>query len=55
MRSRIQRAVARFAMLGLLLVALPATAQMRITEYMYGGSDGEFVEFTNVGVDAPST
>lgn len=26
--------------------------QMRITEYMYSGSDGEFVEFTNVG-DAP--
>ncbi|MGA9335934.1 MAG: lamin tail domain-containing protein, partial [Rudaea sp.] len=26
-----------------------AAAQMRITEFMYSGSDGEFVEFTNVG------
>ncbi|MET0225611.1 MAG: DUF3616 domain-containing protein [Dokdonella sp.] len=33
----------------LALCALPATAQMRITEYMYGGANGEFVEFTNVG------
>ena len=27
----------------------PAAAQMRITEFMYDGVDGEFVEFTNVG------
>jgi len=27
----------------------PIQAQMRITEYMYGGTNGEFVEFTNVG------
>ncbi len=27
-----------------------ASAQMRITEYMYSGTNGEFVEFTNVGV-----
>jgi len=33
----------------LALCALPASAQMRITEYMYGGANGEFVEFTNVG------
>jgi len=33
----------------LALCALPAAAQMRITEYMYGGANGEFVEFTNVG------
>lgn len=26
-----------------------AAAQMRITEYMYSGDDGEFIEFTNVG------
>ncbi|MEO5626613.1 MAG: DUF3616 domain-containing protein [Dokdonella sp.] len=31
------------------LFATPASAQMRITEYMYGGANGEFVEFTNVG------
>ncbi|MEO7432952.1 MAG: lamin tail domain-containing protein [Dokdonella sp.] len=31
-------------------VACPAAAGvMRITEYMYGGANGEFVEFTNVG------
>ena len=30
-------------------VAAPAIAQMRITEYMYSGGNGEFVEFTNVG------
>ena len=35
-----------------MLLALPAMAQMRITEYMYGGTDGEFVEFTNVGANA---
>ncbi|MBP7746390.1 MAG: lamin tail domain-containing protein [Phycisphaerae bacterium] len=27
-----------------------ADAQMRITEYMYSGVNGEFIEFTNVGV-----
>ncbi len=32
-----------------LLAALPAAADMRITEYMYSGVDGEFIEFTNVG------
>ncbi|MCR6702476.1 MAG: lamin tail domain-containing protein [Dokdonella sp.] len=36
---------------GLALLAGPAAAQMRITEYMYQGADGEFVEFTNVGAE----
>lgn len=31
------------------LFATPASAQMRITEYMYGGANGEYIEFTNVG------
>lgn len=35
-----------------LLFASAAHAQIRITEYMYSGNDGEFVELTNVG-DAP--
>lgn len=29
-----------------------AQAQMRITEYLYSGTPGEFVEFTNVGASA---
>lgn len=29
--------------------ALPALPAMRITEYLYDGTNGEFVEFTNVG------
>jgi hypothetical protein len=42
--------VAMLLIAGLFLgAALPASAQMRITEYMYGGVNGEFVEFTNVG------
>lgn len=32
-----------------LAVAAPAAAEMRITEYMYSGANGEFIEFTNVG------
>ncbi len=36
-------------MLVLASVALPARAEMRITEYMYSGANGEFIEFTNVG------
>lgn len=31
------------------IMAASAFGQMRITEYMYSGVDGEFVEFTNVG------
>lgn len=34
-----------------LAYAASAQAQLRITEYMYSGADGEFVEFTNVGPD----
>lgn len=30
-------------------MAAAASAQMRITEWMYNGVDGEFIEFTNVG------
>jgi len=30
-------------------VASSAAAEMRITEYMYSGGNGEFIEFTNVG------
>src|ERR1700759_905518 len=29
-----------------------AHAQMRITEFMYSGTGGEFVEFTNIGTTA---
>jgi len=31
------------------VVAGSAMAQIRITEWMYNGADGEFIEFTNVG------
>ena len=33
----------------LLLSSSMAKAQMRITEFLYSGANGEFVEFTNVG------
>lgn len=33
----------------LLLWVAPAAAQMRITEFMYSGTNGEIIEFTNVG------
>jgi len=32
-----------------LCAATEASAQMRITEWMYSGGSGEFIEFTNVG------
>lgn len=32
-----------------LLLFIPSFAQMRITEWMYSGGNGEFIEFTNVG------
>lgn len=48
MTVRSARTAALFAAL-LSFAAAPAVAQMRITEYMYSGSNGEFVEFTNVG------
>ena len=34
------------------LFAATASAQVRITEWMYSGNDGEFIEFTNVGTSA---
>src|SRR6266576_537593 len=36
----------------LVFIGSAAKAQMRITEYMYSGANGEFVEFTNVGATA---
>jgi predicted extracellular nuclease len=33
-------------------LALAANADIRITEWMYSGDDGEFIEFTNVGAVA---
>lgn len=38
-----------FAVGVLLCVSGAASAQMRITEYMYNGPGGELIEFTNVG------
>ena len=38
-----------FPILAILVLGSTATAQMRITEFLYSGSNGEFVEFTNVG------
>lgn len=35
-----------------LAVASSASAQMRITEWAYSANDGEFIEFTNIGVSA---
>lgn len=39
------------ALLGTTL-ATSAMAQIRITEWMYGGANGEFIEFTNVGTSS---
>jgi hypothetical protein len=36
-------------LLAFIFVTPEANSQMRITEYMYSGAGGEFVEFTNVG------
>ncbi len=41
-----------FALCIATLFAASAKAEMRITEWMYSGGDGEFVEFTNVGSTA---
>lgn len=44
--------ISRILGLGAILVGgavLPASANIRITEYMYSGNGGEFVELTNVG------
>ena len=45
------RSLVRLAALAVVawLVAVPAHAQMRITEFSYSATNGEFVEFTNVG------
>lgn len=38
--------------LGMVMILTPITlGQMVITEWMYSGTDGEFIEFTNVGTD----
>jgi predicted extracellular nuclease len=38
--------------LGLVVCLLPvASAEMVISEWMYAGTDGEFIEFTNIGPD----
>lgn len=36
-------------LVALLCMASAASAEMRITEWMYQGADGEFIEFTNMG------
>jgi predicted extracellular nuclease len=43
------RSIALFVCLVLIMIAPAASAQIRITEWMYRGAPGEFVEFTNVG------
>jgi len=37
------------ALAALVAISSSAMAQIRITEWMYNGDDGEFVEFTNIG------
>ncbi|MGD8453836.1 MAG: lamin tail domain-containing protein [Phycisphaerae bacterium] len=37
--------------LGIIVLAAPVAASMQITEWMYKGDDGEFIEFTNTGID----
>jgi len=49
MTSISKRFTAWLCVLVLPMLAASANAEMRITEYMYGGANGEFVEFTNVG------
>jgi hypothetical protein len=44
-----KRFTAWLCVLVLPMFAQSADAEMRITEYMYGGANGEFIEFTNVG------
>ena len=52
MSVRSTRFISMFVAFVFATIALPAAAQMRITEYMYGGANGEFIEFTNVGTAA---
>lgn len=40
------------ALASTLALAAPAIAQVQITEWMYGGNSGEYVEFTNLGPSA---
>ena len=47
-----KRFLALIAAAGLAPQLSMAAADVRITEWMYGGSGGEFVEFTNVGTTA---
>jgi len=49
MTSSPKRFTAWLCVLVLPMFVLSAHAEMRITEYMYGGANGEFIEFTNVG------
>ena len=44
-----RRPLACLGLAAALLAAADVSAQMRVTEYMYDGTDGEFIEFTNVG------
>ncbi len=48
-KPRARRVLSILAPLAFALAANGAVAQMRITEYMYQGANGEFIEFTNVG------
>ncbi|MHA4807422.1 lamin tail domain-containing protein [Flavitalea flava] len=41
--------IRKFSVFVFLFICSHANAQIRITEYMYSGANGEFVEFTNVG------
>src|SRR5947208_11706689 len=51
MTSISKRFAACLCVLMLSMLPVSASAEMRITEYMYGGANGEFVELTNVGAN----
>lgn len=40
-----------FYMAAALAATTPALAQVQITEWMYSGNSGEYIEFTNLGPD----
>lgn len=44
-----RRGLLGLCFLAIVLSAAAARAEMRITEWMYKGANGEFIEFTNVG------
>ncbi|MEW5823148.1 MAG: DUF3616 domain-containing protein [Pseudomonadota bacterium] len=46
---RVRRGGRSLIVLGLCVVSGAASANMRITEYLYSGTPGEFIEFTNTG------